>query len=82
MDVLEFALQIVAMNDRIESLESLISTQDDLQKKYDNLQRLCRKHSEDMMNCVRMCIHRPDVEDALKTQGAFYEAIKQIDNEK
>lgn len=79
MDVLDFALQIVAMNDRIGSLESLISTQDNLQKKYDKLQKLCRKHSEDMMSCVRMCIHHPNVEDALKTQGAFYEAIKQLD---
>jgi hypothetical protein len=80
MTVLEFAETIIRMEDRLNCLETEKIKQNVLQWKYDQLQKLCRKHSEDMMGCVRMCIHRPNVEDALKTQGAFYEAIKQLDD--
>lgn len=80
MSVLEFAKDIIKMQNHIDYLERERTTRDSLQRKYDQLQKLCRKHSEDMMGCVRMCIHRPNVKDALKTQGAFYEAIKQLDD--
>lgn len=80
MSVLEFAKDIIKMQNHIDYLERERTTRDSLQRKYDQLQKLCIKHSEDMMGCVRMCIHRPNVKDALKTQGAFYEAIKQLDD--
>lgn len=80
MNVLEFAEEIIRMQDRLKYLETEEIKQNILQRKYVLLQRLCRKHSEDMLGYVRTSVHRPNVEDALKTQGAFYEAIKQLDD--
>ena len=80
MTVLEFAETIVRMQDRLNYLETEEIKKNIIQRRYVLLQRLCKKHSEDMLGYVRTSVHRPNVEDALKAQEVFYEAIKQLDN--